>query len=208
MRKASVHVVKVALLLMFVAVESKAQVSSGSAADAGRGSVVLRSDVRQPPPMPEREKRMVRALLKTARIMLRNQKVPFDPDLVVEDEWRAKIDPALFTMPEMQTMRRVTEPMRGVYIANVLLVPEQLTLTGDTVILVRELAPDDENRELMISGDGELFVFIIGDGKKFDFRNGPRGRITLKTTAPCSFVGMSQGYLLNMRCQGSSFFRG
>jgi len=122
MRKASVHVVKVALLLMFAAVESKAQVSSGSAEDAGRGSVVLRSDVRQHPPVPERETRMVRALLKTARIMLRNQKVPFDPDIVVEEEWRAKIDPALFTMPEMQTTRRVTEPMKGVYISNVLLV--------------------------------------------------------------------------------------
>jgi hypothetical protein len=152
--------------------------------------------------------------------MLKQKKIPFDPNIVVEAGWQQRIDPALLDLPEIKKNLRVSEPLKGVYLANILLVGGDVRLNGDAVLLIKELAPDDENRDLKISGRGDLFMFIIGTGKEIrtrgeardlgsivgkkevQARGNARGVITVHTEGRCLVVGFPQSYLVTVSCRG------
>jgi hypothetical protein len=140
-------------------------------------------------------------LLAPVRKKLREKKIPFDPYISIEGDWRKKIDPALFALPEMKRNLRVTGPMKGIYLADTLLVGENVKLKGDTILIVKEFAPDDENRDFKISGNGNLFMFFVGDQKKIRPRR-RRGEIAIETTGHCAAMGVSaNGYFLHMKCR-------
>ena len=152
-----------------------------------------------------------RKLLAPAVKMLKAQGVPFDPKLLLSDDWRSQLEPALIGMPRMGETVRVTEPMRGVYMAGILLLPEHISLEGDTLILTRELAPDDENSTISITGDHQLFIFNIGDNKKFAamLRNKSRSELlNIYVKAPCAVVGIPPIYRGRVHCLGMMHWAG
>jgi len=152
-----------------------------------------------------------RKLLAPAFKMLKDEGVPFDPKLLLGDDWRSRLEPALARMPAMGEAVRVNEPMKGVYLAGTLLLPEHVTLKGDTVILTRELAPDDENSGISITGDYQLFIFNIGDNKKFAamFRSKSRGQfLHIDIGAPCAVVGIAPIYRGRIHCRGMAHWAG
>lgn len=157
------------------------------------------------------EAQLRRKLLAPAFKMLKAEGVPFDPKLLLGDDWRSQLEPALARMPAMGETVRVTEPMKGVYLAGTLLLPEHISLKGDTFILTRELAPDDENSAISITGDYRLFIFNIGDNKKFAamLRNKSRGQLlNIDVEAPCAVVGIAPIYRGRIHCRGMAHWAG
>lgn len=152
-----------------------------------------------------------RKLLAPAFKMLKVKGVPFDPKLLLDMDWRSQIEPALAQMPELSQTLRVTEPMEGLYLAGTVLLPEHVSLTGDTLILTRELAPDDENSMINIEGPHRLFIFNIYDTRKFEAmeRHRPRGQyLNINVEAPCAIVGIAPMYRGKYRCRGMSYVGG
>jgi hypothetical protein len=162
--------------------------------------------------VPSREGLEVRRkLLAPAFKMLKAEGVPFDPKLLLGDDWRSQLEPALARMPAMSQTVRVTEPMKGVYLAGTLLLPEHISLDGDTLILTRELGAHDENSTISITGNHRLFIFNIGDSRKFaamlksEF---PRDLLNIDVKAPCAVVGIAPTYRGRVRCQGMPYLAG
>jgi hypothetical protein len=159
----------------------------------------------------KRGEEIKRKLLAPAFKMLKTKGVPFDPALLLGEDWRSRIEPALARMPEMDQTLRVTEPMEGVYLAGIVLLPEHVRIRGDTLILTRELAPDDENSAINITGGHRLFIFNIGDNRKFEamVRNRPRDQsLNIDVDAPCALVGIAPMYLGTYRCVGMGYVGG
>jgi hypothetical protein len=97
---------------------------------------------------------------KVNRQMLLSRGVPFDPDtLLDEEQWRKQLEPILSGMPEMQESRRGAARLKGVHLAHTLYLPEKVELTGDTVLLVRNLI--FEGRDILIKGHYNLSIFLI-----------------------------------------------
>jgi hypothetical protein len=157
------------------------------------------------------EAQLKRKLLAPVFKMLKAEGVLFDPKLLLGDDWRSQLEPALARMPAMGETVRVTEPMKGVYMAGTLLLPEHISLKGDTFILTRELAPDDENSAISITGGYQLFIFNIGDNKKFAamLRNKSRGQfLNIDVEAPCAVIGIAPIYRGRMHCRGMAHWAG
>lgn len=77
-----------------------------------------------------------------ARVMLLQRGVPFDPDILLEPDWRSILQPVFDQMPEMKRMLRLSS-LSGVVMADTLYVPAQVTTgTGPTVILVNHLVAE------------------------------------------------------------------
>src|ERR1700674_1483352 len=67
-----------------------------------------------------------------ARQLLLQHGVPFDPDILLEGDWEEKLAPAFAVMPEFREVRQGGQKMEGVQLADTLLLPERVELTGDT----------------------------------------------------------------------------
>jgi len=100
-----------------------------------------------------------RQTFQSARQMLRQAQVPFEPDVLLESNWREKVAPQLWLMPEMQTVRYETEPLAGVYLADTLYLPERVEPAGETVLLVRHLI--FEGTRAVIKGNHRIRLFPI-----------------------------------------------
>lgn len=62
-----------------------------------------------------------------SRELLSRKNVPFEPDDLLDADWREKLSLSFAQMPEMQRDRRVTSNrLAGVYIANKLSLPEKM----------------------------------------------------------------------------------
>jgi hypothetical protein len=95
--------------------------------------------------------------------------------------------------------------MKGVYLARAVLIPREVELTGDTVIIAKELAPDDEDSEVIIRGEYRLAMFIIGDPKVYEtIRRKRRATqfLSIEINAPCALIGLSPIYYGHKRCRG------
>ena len=152
------------------------------------------------------EPELATELLTKARKTLEKKKIPFDPNIVLNEDWKDRIDPALWDLPEIKENKRVDHPLEGVYVANLLMVGAEIKLKGDTLLLIKELAPDDENRDLKISGKGDFFLFLVGKDNKKIRLTGLRGRIMVMTADRCFAAGVPQGYTFVMGCGRKGFF--
>jgi hypothetical protein len=95
-----------------------------------------------------------------AKKLLLAKGVPFDPEALLLPDWREKIAPSLAQMNEMQTTLRAGDSVKGVLIAETLILPEKVTLTGDTVILAKTLV--FEGKSVKITGIGKnVYVFPV-----------------------------------------------
>src|ERR1043166_6394762 len=142
--------------------------------------------------------------------LLRERGVPFDPELLIDDNWRSEIEPALRLMPEMRETRKLDRVAKGVYLADTVLVPQRVALAGDTFILCRDFAAEDENTTIKISGHHSLFIYVIGDPKinaamvQSARRGFPPMRLDLDVMAPGVLVGIPPHFIGSSHIQGRS----
>jgi hypothetical protein len=142
------------------------------------------------PQTPEADKQMQkRAAFKTGHDLLVNKRVPFDPDILLEDNWREQVGPYLKDMPEMSQARWVSK-LKGAQLADTLYLPEEVQLTGDTVILARRVVFGGPN--VLIKGPHDIHVFPIeseelaGSVAKGDERKGGARFAVASFTSPAS----------------------
>ena len=101
-----------------------------------------------------------------SRELLNQEDVPFDPDDLLDLNWREKLSLKFVEMPEMQNDRIVTSRhLKGVYIANKLSLPEKMAVDGDLVILTRRLVYGGENVEIIAPGHS-VSVFVADSEEK------------------------------------------
>lgn len=104
----------------------------------------------------ERRARLLKSF-KAGRDLLLKKGVPFNPDELLDRDWQAKLSPKFAAMPEMQVSRRSGKRLKGVQLADILYLPERVELTGDTVILARQVV--FEGRHAVIKGNFNVYFF-------------------------------------------------
>jgi hypothetical protein len=90
------------------------------------------------------------ANFKKSKELLIKKAVPFDPDILLTPNWRKTLAPHFEQMPEMQEVKIGPRRLKGVHMAHTLYLPEKVELTGDTVILARNVI--FEGRDAVIKG--------------------------------------------------------
>jgi len=94
--------------------------------------------------------------------MLRDAGVPFDPDILLSPNWQNQLSPVLSGMAEMRTSLRASNKVSGVQIADTIILPEKVELTGDLFILTNNLVLEGLNTQ--ITGVGKnVYVFPINE---------------------------------------------
>ncbi|MGE0885093.1 MAG: collagen-like protein [Blastocatellales bacterium] len=91
------------------------------------------------------QKAIRKANFESTATMLYEKGVPFDPYILLEDDWKKKLEPILDQMPEMKEVRYHTKPLQGVQFADTLYLPEKVILSGDTVILANKVVFEGKN---------------------------------------------------------------
>lgn len=114
--------------------------------------------------------RIKQTRFESARNMLMNAAVPFEPAVLLLPDWRERISP----MPAMRGVIHITTALNGVYIADTLYLPKHVVVTGETVILVKHLIFVSENTEIVAPHGLHLFpVETLGvlDMSEYTARN-------------------------------------
>ena len=99
--------------------------------------------------------------------LLQRKGVPFDPEVLLQDDWPKTLAPVFAQMPEMQTVRYVEKPLEGVELADTLYLPEKIQVTGDLVIVANHLVFEGSN--VLINGNYNISLFpavevtVMGD---------------------------------------------
>jgi len=86
----------------------------------------------------ERDARILRDF-KPGHEMLQRKGVPFDPDTLLDPFWKEKLARHFDQMPELRTVRQPGKRLKGVQMAGILYLPEQVELDGDLLILARQV---------------------------------------------------------------------
>lgn len=100
-----------------------------------------------------------RQAFESGRQLLFRERVPFEPYQLLNSAWRRNLASTLAQMPEMQAVRQGGKLLKGLQLADTLYLPEKVTLTGDTVILVRYLI--FEGKEVEIKGNHNVHIYPI-----------------------------------------------
>jgi hypothetical protein len=114
-----------------------------------------------PPPQIDRVDKSdrKREAFNSGRELLRRKGVPFDPDILLDGDWREKVRPFIGQMPDMALVKWGGRKLKGTQLADTLYLPETIELTGDTVILARRLV--FEGQHVLIKGPHDINVFTI-----------------------------------------------
>ena len=94
---------------------------------------------------------------KSAREMLLDKGVTFEPEELLRDQRSKALQDALNAMPEMHHSRHETAPLTGVYVADTLYLPEKIQLSGHTVIIANYVVFEGKNP--IIKGHYDLYFF-------------------------------------------------
>jgi hypothetical protein len=97
--------------------------------------------------------------LEPARRLFLAARLPFEPKELMRPKWRAELAPVLKSLPQMEAVRFLDEPLTGTQLADTLCLPEQVELTGDAVILVRNLR--FEGTAPVIRGNHNIYLFLV-----------------------------------------------
>ena len=113
-----------------------------------------------------------KASFKSGRDLLLKHGVPFDPDLLMEPGFQKRLAPVFPTMPEFRETHVVGKKMKGVQLADTLFLPENVELTGDTVIMANNMI--FSGKKAVIKGPHDLHFFSLGPvlSLNMDARNG------------------------------------
>jgi hypothetical protein len=96
---------------------------------------------------------------KAGRSLLERKGVPFDPEVLLDPDWRAKLAPKFALMGEMQETRRTGNQLKGAQFADTLYLPEKVKVTGDTIIIARRVI--FEGKDIVIKGSHNVYFFPI-----------------------------------------------
>jgi hypothetical protein len=126
-----------------------------------------------------------------ARQLLLEKRVPFDPDVLLQDHWQETLAPIFAQMPEMQEVRYIAEPRGGVELADTLYLPEKIQVTDDLVIVAKHLV--FEGNDVLIKGNHNISIFpaedvtVIGNTlpRRLSDRGGKQGEsVEIPNTRP------------------------
>lgn len=101
----------------------------------------------------------IEAQLEPARRLFLSARLPFEPRELMRPKWREELAPLLKSLPQMEAVRFLDEPLAGTQLADTLCLPEQVELTGDAVILVRNLR--FEGTAPVIRGNHNIYLFLV-----------------------------------------------
>lgn len=101
-----------------------------------------------------------KASFKSGRDLLLKHGVPFDPDLLMQPGFQKRLAPVFAKMPEFRETRVVGKQMKGVQLADTLFLPENVELTGDTVIIANNMI--FSGKKAVIKGPHDLHFFALG----------------------------------------------
>ncbi|HEY3580326.1 MAG TPA: hypothetical protein VGK82_07260 [Pyrinomonadaceae bacterium] len=101
-----------------------------------------------------------KASFKSGRDLLLKHGVPFDPDLLMEPGFQKRLAPVFANMPEFRETHVAGKQMRGVQLADTLFLPENVELTGDTVIIANNII--FSGKHAVIKGPHDLHFFALG----------------------------------------------
>jgi hypothetical protein len=107
----------------------------------------------------------IRPLLENGNKMLREYGVPFDPDTLRHKHWRKLLKARFDQMPEMRTVKRPGRYLHGVYLADTLILPQDVDLTGDVFILVKNLIFEGDSCP-DIRGTGNLHLYFVNPSER------------------------------------------
>lgn len=113
-----------------------------------------------------------------SRSLLLAAGVPFEPNDLLEKNWRGRLASKFAAMPEMSRSRRLSPRLAGAYIGDTLFLPEKMRADGDVVIIARKIVYDGQNVEIVAPGH-DVSAFVIESQ-----RHGASG--DAQTTAPQS----------------------
>lgn len=96
------------------------------------------------------------------RKMLLDQGVSFEPNLLLENNWKERFKNQLSSVKEMQVSKRfVGGKIKGVIIANTLYLPKETEFSEDTVILANRIV--FEGKDVLIKGNHGIAIFSLED---------------------------------------------
>ena len=141
-----------ASLLVFAVFLGQSKASAGMPSSIG--SEIVQS-TNQAAPDEKFEQR--RQHFNSGRRLLLDKHVPFEPEDLLRDERPQQLKDALQTMPEMKEVRYETAPLTGAYLADTIYLPENVILSGHTVILANNIVFEGKNP--VIRGPFDLHIF-------------------------------------------------
>jgi hypothetical protein len=95
-----------------------------------------------------------------ARKLLLEKNLPFDPEVLAQRDWQSKLSPFLSLIPDLNMTLRTGKKIKGVQIADTLILPEDVELMGDTLLLANTIVY--EGSKTRIHGLGtNIYVFPI-----------------------------------------------
>ena len=110
--------------------------------------------------MTQEYRERLRAQFKRGRELLMKKGVPFEPNDLLETDFRKKLKQKFAQMREMQETRVVRQAqIKGVQLADTLYLPEKVEITGDTVILANQVI--FEGRHAVLKGNHAVFFFPV-----------------------------------------------
>ena len=101
-----------------------------------------------------------KASFKSGRELLVKHGVPFDPDLLMEPGFEKRLKPVFDKMPEFRETHVVGKQLKGVELADTVFLPENVELTGDTVIIANTMI--FSGKKAVIKGPHDLHFFALG----------------------------------------------
>jgi hypothetical protein len=110
--------------------------------------------------MTQEHRERLRKNFKKGRDLLLKKGVPFEPDELLEHGWPKTLKAKLAQMPELREIRVHRHgQMRGAQLADTLYLPERVEITGDTVILAKQVI--FEGRNPVVKGNYAVYVFAM-----------------------------------------------
>lgn len=110
--------------------------------------------------MTQEYRELLREKFKKGRELLQKKGVPFDPNELLEPDWRKRLKPTFAQMREMQETRVVRQAqLKGVQLADTLYLPEKVEISGDTVILANQVI--FEGRNAVLKGNYGVHFFAV-----------------------------------------------
>jgi len=132
-----------------------------------------RAPAAAPPIVGEQQAAQRKAAFRRGHDLLTKEGVPFDPDELLKPKWKQKLKTTLDQMPELRLARQGESKLNGLQMAHTLYLPDNIQLTGDTVILARRLV--FLGRDVVIKGNHDIHIFTIEETQLADNSAGGRG---------------------------------
>lgn len=101
------------------------------------------------------------AAFKPGRDLLIANGFPLEPYVLLENNWRNRLRNVIRHMPQFQETRRTENTMSGVQLADTLILPDGIELTGDTVIIANRIS--FEGNVFIKKNDFNLYIFLISE---------------------------------------------